>query len=220
MTDVTAAKAAAAELAVAELRDGMIVGLGTGSTATLAVRAIGRRVREGLRITGVATSEHTEALARELGIPLTTLAEDTVIDVTIDGADEVERGTLALIKGAGGALLREKIVASASRRLVIVIDPSKWVDRLGTRYPVPVEVVPFGWPTTAARLRRLGATPELRRDGGRPFVTDGGHYILDCGFPGIPDPAALAQQLDGVVGVVEHGLFIGLTSRVVEATPP
>jgi len=220
VTDLNAAKTAAAELAVAELRDGMLVGLGTGSTATLAVRAIGRRVREGLRITGVATSEQTEALARELGIPLTTLAEDTVIDVTIDGADEVERGTLALIKGAGGALLREKIVASASRRLVIVIDSSKWVDRLGTRYPVPVEVVPFGWPTTAARLRRLGATPELRRDGGRPFVTDGGHYILDCGFPDIPDPATLAHHLDGVVGVVEHGLFIGLTSRVVEATPP
>jgi ribose 5-phosphate isomerase A len=212
-------KAAAAELAVEELRDGMIVGLGTGSTATFAVQAIGRRVREGLRITGIATSERTEALARELGIPLTNLGEDTVIDVTIDGADEVERQSLALIKGHGGALLREKIVASVSRRLVIVIDPSKWVDRLGTRFPVPVEVVPFGWPTTAARLRRLGATPELRRDAVEPYVTDGGHYILDCRFPGIPDPAALAHELDGVVGVVEHGLFVGLASRVVEATP-
>jgi ribose 5-phosphate isomerase A len=216
MSDLDAALAAAAERAVADLTDGMIVGLGTGSAATLAVRAIGRRVRDGLRVAGVPTSARTEALARELGIPLVTLGEDTVIDVAIDGADEVERASLALLKGRGGALLREKLVASASRRLVIVIDPGKWVDRLGTRHPVPVEVVPFGWPSTAARLRRLGATPELRATDGDPFITDGGHHILDCRFPPIADAAALGRALDGVVGVVEHGLFVGLAPRVVE----
>ncbi|HKA91197.1 MAG TPA: ribose-5-phosphate isomerase RpiA [Haliangiales bacterium] len=217
MSDLDAALADAAERAVADLADGMVVGLGTGSAATAAVRAIGRRVREGLRIAGVPTSARTEALARELGIPLAALGEDTLLDVAIDGADEVERAGLALLKGRGGALLREKLVASASRRLVILIDPSKWVDCLGSRHPVPVEVVPFGWPATAARLRRLGATPELRLEEGEPFVTDGGHHILDCRFPPIADPAALAREIDAVVGVVEHGLFVGFSPRVIEA---
>ncbi len=220
MSDLDVALAAAAERAVAGLVDGMTVGLGTGSAATFAVQAIGRLVRAGLRIAGIPTSDRTESLARQLGIPLVTLGKDTVIDVAIDGADEVERSSLALLKGHGGALLREKLVASASRRLIIIIDPGKWVDRLGTRHPVPVEVVPFGWPATAARLERLGATPELRVKDGDPFISDSGHHILDCRFPPISDPPALARELDGVVGVVEHGLFVGLAPRVVEATPP
>src|SRR5438552_4616747 len=193
----------------------MIVGLGTGSTATLAVEAIGRRVSQGLRIIGIPTSEATAQLARELGIPVSTLGEHAQIDVTIDGADEVELCTLNLIKGHGGALLREKIVASASARLVIVVDESKLVDRLAVHDPIPVEVVPFGWQATAKRLRRLGAEPSLRRaPDGQVFLTDGGHYILDCRFAGI-DAAELERELDSVVGLVEHGLFIGMTAEVI-----
>src|SRR5579864_1099770 len=155
-------KQAAAESAAAQVSDGMIVGLGSGSTAALAVQALGRRVREGLRITGIPTSERTAALARTLEIPLTTLEEHSRIDVTIDGADEVEAGSLNLIKGHGGALLREKIVAEASERLVIIVDQTKIVDRLGARESVPVEVVPFGWQAAAHRLGGLKANPLLR----------------------------------------------------------
>lgn len=213
-------KAAAAESAVTQVKDGMILGLGSGSTAAHAVSALGRRVREGLRIIGIPTSETTAAQARGLGIPLTTLAEESQIDVTIDGADEVEEGTLDLIKGHGGALLREKIVAQASKRLVIVVDDSKVVSRLALRERIPIEVVPFGWQATSRHLVELGATPELRRTAdGQPFLSDGGHYILDCAFR--PDALAtdLARQLDHVVGLVEHGLFIGLTSEVCVASP-
>src|SRR5690242_12968211 len=159
-------KQAAAESAAAQVRDGMIVGLGSGSTAALAVQALGKRVREGLRITGIPTSERTAALARTLAIPLTTLEEHSKIDVTIDGADEVEAGSLNLIKGHGGALLREKIVAEAGERLVIVVDQTKLVDRLGTRESVPVEVIPFGWQSAARRLSDLGANPLLRKEAG------------------------------------------------------
>jgi len=209
-------KQAAAESAAAQVREGMIVGLGSGSTATLAVHAIGRRVSQGLRINGIPTSEQTAQLARELGIPLTTLGERTQIDMTIDGADEVELGTLNLIKGLGGALLREKIVASATARFVIIVDETKLVPQLGTHDGVPVEVIPFGWQTTDARLRKLGAQPRMRmQPGGEPYLTDGGHYILDCSFGPIASSADLAQALDGTVGVVEHGLFIGMTSQVV-----
>ena len=208
-------KLAAAESAAAQVIDGMIVGLGSGSTAALAVNAIGRRVAEGLRITGIPTSERTAAQARTLGIPLTTLTEAKQIDLTIDGADEVEEGNLNLIKGLGGALLREKIVASASKRLAIVIDERKVVKRLGTRGPVPVEVVPFGWQVTASRLIDIGAKPVLRRNAdGEPFMSDGGHYILDCAFGPAGSAESLAKELDHVVGLVEHGLFIGLTSEV------
>jgi ribose 5-phosphate isomerase A len=217
--DVNQLKKAAAEAAAATLEDGLIVGLGSGSTATLAVHAIADRVRNGLRITGIPTSEDTARLARDLGIPLTSLDERSQIDVTIDGADEVERGTLNLIKGRGGALLREKIVASASARLVIAVDESKLVDRLAIRDAVPVEVVPFGWQTTEERLKRLGANPVLRRGpDGKAFVTDGGHYILDCMFAGGPDAEELEGRLDRLVGVVEHGLFIGMTSQVIVGT--
>jgi ribose 5-phosphate isomerase A len=209
-------KRAAAESAAAHLESGMIVGLGTGSTATLAINAIGRRVAKGLRIIGIPTSEATAQLAKSLGIPVSTLGEHAHIDVTVDGADEVELGTLNLIKGHGGALLREKIVASASMRLVIVVDESKLVDRLAVRDPIPVEVVPFGWQATAKRLRQLGADPSLRRRAdGQVFVTDGGHYILDCSLPGIASAAELERALDSVVGLVEHGLFLGMTTEVI-----
>ena len=161
----------------------MIVGLGTGSTARFAIEALIRRVRDGLRIRAIPTSERSAAQARAGGIPLTTFAEHRRIDVTIDGADEIQIGTLNLIKGLGGALLREKIVAAASERLVIVADGRKLVERLGGTAPVPVEVVPFGWETTADRLRRLGTEPQPRRDAaGQLFCTDGGNRILDCRF--------------------------------------
>src|SRR3954447_11807008 len=184
----------------------MVVGLGSGSTAALAVRAIGRRAP---RIIGVATSESTATLARELGIRLATLAEQPHIDLTIDGADEIELRTLNLIKGRGGALLREKIVASATARLVIIADESKVVDRLtAADRPIPVEVVPFGWESTAVRLRAIGATPILRQG----FTTDGGNYILDCLWADMGPAADLARCIDEIVGVVEHGLFIGMAS--------
>lgn len=208
-------KIAAAESAAAQVKSGMIVGLGSGSTAAFAVSALGRRVRDGLRIVGIPTSETTAAQARELAIPLTTLSEQPRVDVTIDGADEVEEGNLNLIKGHGGALLREKIVAISSERLVIVIHDSKLVKRLGSSFPVPVEVVPFGWQTTARHLADLGMRPTLRRNpDGQPYRSDGGNYIVDCAFqPGVP-VEQLANQLDHVVGLVEHGFFVGLTSEV------
>ncbi len=200
---------------MAQVADGMIVGLGSGSTAAFALDALGTRVRAGLRVIGIPTSERTTAQARNLEIPLATLDEYSQIDITIDGADEVENGTLNLIKGLGGALLREKIVAEASQRLSIIVDQTKMVDRLGERGPVPIEVIPFGWQAAARTLRDLGANPVLRKgDGGDPFKSDGGHYILDCAFGPISNAETLASELDHVVGVVEHGLFIGLTSEV------
>lgn len=213
-------KEAAAESAAALVRDGMIVGLGSGTTATLAVHAIARRVSQGLHIIGIPTSEQTAQLARTLGIPLTTLGEQPQIDVTIDGADEVELGTLNLIKGRGGALLREKIVASASARFVIVVDETKLVNQLGVHDAVPVELIPFGWQTTDARLRKLGAQPRMRMNSdGQPYLTDGGHYILDCDFGAIASPVDLDRALNNTVGVVEHGLFVGLASQVVVGGP-
>jgi len=213
-------KMAASESAVALVTDGMIVGLGTGSTAAFAVRDLGRRVKEGLRIVGIPTSERTAAQARALGIPISSLAEESNVDITIDGADEVEEGNLNLIKGHGGALLREKIVATASKRLVIIIDERKLVNRLAVSDPVTVEVVPFGWQVTARHLADLGAKPSLRRNtDGQPFHSDGGNYIVDCTFELSVSAASLARQLDHVVGLVEHGFFIGLTSEVHVAGP-
>ena len=211
-------KRAAAEAAVELVRDGMVVGLGTGSTAAFAIDALAERVRGGLRILGIPTSERSAAQAREGGIPLTSFAEHRRVALTIDGADEIARDSLDLIKGLGGALLREKIVAAASDRLVIIADAGKLVDRLGTRAPVPVEVVPFGWETTAGRLSALGATPALRLgNDGQPFRTDGGNFILDCRFGPIDDAAALEQALSAVVGVVETGLFIGMADLALVA---
>jgi len=209
-------KEEAAESAAALVEDGMVIGLGSGTTATLLVAAIGKRVKEGLHVVGVSTSEQTAAQARQLNIPLSTLAQNPQIDLALDGADEVELGTLNLIKGGGGNLLREKLVAVASARFVIVVDDRKLVEKLGSRSPLAVDVVPFGWQTTAQRLRELGAIPTLRlQSNGQTFVTDGGQYILDCAFHPIQSASALATKLDSVVGVVEHGLFIGLTTEVV-----
>jgi ribose 5-phosphate isomerase A len=213
--DRNALKRAAAEEAVKLVADGMIVGLGTGSTAAFAVEALGRRHGEGLRFLGIPTSERTGAQAKSLGIPLTTFAEHRQIDLTIDGADEVERGTLNLVKGLGGALLREKIVAAASRRLAIIVDGVKLVDRLGTIAPVPVEVIPFGIEVTQLHLESLGGVAKLRLAAtGEPFVTDSGNRILDCNFGRITDPAELEQRIARVVGVVESGLFIGRADPV------
>jgi ribose 5-phosphate isomerase A len=209
-------KRAAAQAAVTLISNGMIVGLGTGSTASFAVSIIAQRVADGLNVIGIPTSEKIAQQARSEGIPVSTLAEHDHIDVAIDGADEVEIGTLNLIKGRGGALLREKIVATAAERLIIIVDDSKLVDRLGIRASVPIEVVPFGWQATAKSLRTLGAGLTLRLGpDDQPFVSDGGHYILDCAFGVIEDPVHLQQQLDRAVGVVENGLFLGLTSQVI-----
>ena len=206
-------KAAAARASLRFVRDGMTLGLGTGSTAAHAVRFLGEQVKAGLKIRGIPTSVHTGELAASLGIPLTTLKECQEIDVDIDGADEFDP-QLNLIKGGGGALLREKIIASASRQVVIIADSSKQVAVLG-KFPLPVEVIPFAQPLVAKRVTALGATVKLRRDAkGNPFVTDEGHHILDCSFGQIPDPPALARKLSDMPGVVEHGLFIELATVV------
>jgi len=204
-------KKESAVVAAQLVKDRMVVGLGTGSTAAYLIAELGRRVaEEGLRFVGIPTSERTGEQASSLGISLTTLAEHPEIDLTIDGADEVEIGTLYLIKGHGGALLREKIVAAASKLMVVVVDESKLVKRLGSTFSVPVEVVPFGWQATQQKLQALGANPTLRPGlDSKPYVTDGGHYILDCAFGPMRDPKKIARELDEVVGVVEHGLFLG-----------
>ena len=212
-------KREAAERAVAEVRSGMVVGLGTGSTATLAVDAIGRRMREeGLDIVGIPTSERTAAQARSLGIQLSDFGSHDVIDLTLDGADAVERGTLTLIKGLGGALLREKIVAAASRRMIVMVDQTKLRGPLGSFCPVPVEVTRFGWQATRRHLVGLGVEPVLRSvAAGEPLVTDGGNLILDCSFGPIPDARALQQEIKKIPGVVETGLFIDIADRVIIA---
>ena len=210
----------AAECAVCYVESGMVVGLGSGTTAAFAVRRIGHLLRVGRLqgILGIPTSQTVEALAREQGIPLTTLDEHPEVDVTIDGADEVDTA-LRLVKGGGGALLREKIVARASRCEIIVVDDRKLVPRLGTRVPLPVEVVRFGWTLTARALAELGAEVARRLRGGEPFVTDEGHFIIDCWFGPIDDPAALAAAIEAIPGVVDHGLFLGLADLVIVAAP-
>jgi ribose 5-phosphate isomerase A len=217
-----AAKRAAAEAAAALVRDGMVLGLGSGTTALLLLEALAVRMRtEKLRIAGVPTSHATAAAAVRLGIDLIDLTGEVRIDLAIDGADEVERTTLSLIKGLGGALLREKIVASAARRFVVIADDSKPVARLGERAPLPVEVVTYGHEATAERLADLGGTPVLRRDAsGGAFISDGGNVIYDCaGFAPIADAPSLAEALDRTVGVIEHGLFIGLASEAYIGDP-
>ena len=218
MTAADDLKRQAAEASLEHVRDGMVLGLGTGSTAAFMVEALGRRVRDGLRIVGIPTSERTAVQARALGISLSSFAAHPAIDLTIDGADQVHTGTLDLIKGLGGALLHEKIVAAASRRMTVIVDGSKLVPELGRSVRLPVETIPFGWQTTAARLRTAGAEPVLR-GGDSPFMTDSGNHILDCAFPGgIPNPAALQATLKAITGVVETGLFIGMASTVIAAT--
>jgi ribose 5-phosphate isomerase A len=201
------------------VRDGDVVGLGTGSTARFAIERLGERMAEGLRIRGIPTSMESERLARKCRIPLVALDAAGAIDITIDGADEVDP-RLDLIKGLGGALLREKIVASATRKQVIVVDGSKLVERLGTRAPVPVEVVPFGHPLTARRLAALGSAPALRMAKGSnsPYITDNANFIYDCRFDSIPDARKLEAEIDAIPGVVESGLFVGLAHVVITAT--
>lgn len=219
MTGRDEQKRAAAEAAAALVQSGMVVGLGTGSTAAFAIDALIRRVRQGLDIVAIPSSERSAAQAREGGIRLVDFSEHRRIDLTIDGADEILPGPLHLVKGHGGALLREKIVAAASDRLVIMADDSKLVDRLGAKMSVPIEVVNFGWQTTADRLTALGGVPTLRRGGdGAPFRTDGGNLILDCAFGPIADPAELERRLGQVVGLVETGLFIGMADLALVAS--
>lgn len=215
-------KVQAAERAVELVEDGMKLGLGTGSTALRVLEAIAARRAAGElgNVVGVPTSRDTERYARGMGIPLSTLDEETHLDLTLDGADEVDPD-LDLIKGLGGALLWEKIVAAASDRLVIVVDDSKLVERLGLRVPLPVEVVPYGWRTLLDPVRAMGADAQLREnEDGAPFVTDGGHYILDVEFPGgIQDPEKVDAGLRARPGVVETGLFLGMAGTVVVGAP-
>jgi ribose 5-phosphate isomerase A len=206
-------KRQAAEQAAAEVRDGMVVGLGTGSTAAFAIAALGVAVAGGLRIRAIPTSLAAAALARRHGIPLTDFAADPRIDLTIDGADQVVPGALHLIKGLGGALLREKLVATASARMIVVADDSKLVARLGAATRLPVEITAFGWQVAMAQLATAGCAPRLRQAGAAPFVTDGGNHIADCAIADIADPAALHAKLCTMVGVIETGLFVGLASE-------
>lgn len=212
-------KQQAADQVLGYIESGTIVGLGAGSTAILAVRGLAAKLSRGeLRdIQGIPCSSVIEAEARRLGVPLTTLEDHPVIDLTFDGADEVDPA-LNLIKGGGGALLREKIVAQASRREIIIVDESKLSPALGTRWALPVEVIPFGWRTQAAYLESLGAQIHLRLgDDGTPFKTDQGNLILDSAFGPMGDPIALGARLDARTGIVAHGLFLGLASDVIVA---
>jgi ribose 5-phosphate isomerase A len=213
-------KAAAATYAAGLVEPAMSVGLGSGSTAELAIQELGRKFANGLHFTAVASSTQTAALARSFGIPLARLDEVHELDLSIDGADEVDPD-LNLVKGRGGALLREKLVATAARRFVVVVDSSKLVNRLGAQAPIPVEIVPFGWTVTRRRLETLGFTCELRRSAERIFTTNNHNYVLDCHAPAelnLADPS-IGDSVKRLTGVVEHGLFLGMASMVVVGTP-
>jgi ribose 5-phosphate isomerase A len=216
-------KRRAAEAALDYVEDGMRLGLGSGSTTAHFVRLLGARVAVGLNITGVPTSHETARVAREAGVPLITLDDTPELDLAVDGADEIGPG-LALVKGGGGALLREKIVAAASARMIVIADAGKRVTELGA-FPLPIEVVEFGLAATALAVERaaielgLNAAFDLRQQDGKPFMTDGGNRILDASFGRIPDPEALANCLDAIPGVVEHGLFLGLADLALIASP-
>ena len=207
-------KRLAAEKAVEYIEDGMIIGLGTGSTVKYSLKKIGELVRDGLQVMGVPTSVNTKRMAEEENIPLTTLDENPVIDLTIDGADEVD-SDLNLIKGGGGALTREKIVAYHSKKVIIIVDDSKIVKALGIDFPLPVEVIKFGWRSTKKKIEELGCQAELRRIIGDPFITDNANYILDCDFNRIKNPVELETMLNNIPGVVENGLFIDLVDEVI-----
>jgi len=222
--DIEAQKRQAAALAVEWVRPGMRLGLGTGSTARHFVALLAERVRAGLDVIGVATSEATRVDAERLGVPLTTLDETPELDLTVDGADEIAPD-LSLIKGGGGALLREKIVAASSARMVVIADESKWVAALG-RYPLPIEVVPFGLAAPRRAVEAAAAAAgcpgpaRLRRDkDGHAFVTDGGHWLLDATLNRIADARMLAERLSPIPGVMEHGLFIGMAQAAILAGP-
>ncbi len=208
-------KRQAAARSMRYVEDGMRVGLGTGTTSKHVLELLGERVRGGLKIVGVATSNASAELARQVGIPLATFAEVGELDVAIDGADEVGP-ELALIKGGGGALLHEKIVATAAREFIVVVGEGKVVPQLG-EFPLPVEVVPFAGPLVEPKLAKLGGHPALRMRGQEPYLTDEGNWIFDCHFGAIPDPARTAAELRAIVGVVEHGLFLNTAARVIVA---
>ncbi len=211
-------KRAAAEASLKHVKDGMVLGLGTGSTARYVLEGLARRMAdEELRVSGVPTSLATAEAAKVLRIPLTSLEEHPVLDLAIDGADEVDP-RLDLIKGLGGALFREKIVAAAAKRFIVVVDESKLVPRLGTKSPVPVEVHQFGWRATQAQVEALGARVELRRRDGDVFHTDNDNHILDARFGPIRSPARLAASLDAIPGVVGHGLFLWMADLVLAAS--
>lgn len=210
-------KRQAASAALDSVKDGMIVGLGTGSTASHFIRELGARVKGGLRVHGIPTSEESNRLAVDVGIPLITLRENAAIDVTVDGADEVSDG-LDLIKGLGGALVREKVVAHASKKVIIVVDETKLTARLGQRVPVPVEVIPFAVDVVRAQLVLWGGEAKLREKEGKPFVSDNGNLILDWWHGPIDQPWALEKQVKGVTGVVDSGIFANVASEVIAAT--
>jgi ribose 5-phosphate isomerase A len=202
--------------ALEEIRNDMIVGLGTGSTASHFIRELGKRVQGGLRVLGIPTSEASRLLAQEVGVSLTTLKEHPEIDVTVDGADEVSP-SLDLIKGLGGALVREKIVAHASKRVIIVVDDSKMVKQLGTRAPIPVEVVPFAVDSVKLKLVRWKGSVKIREKDGRPFVSDNGNYIIDWQYGAIEDPNGTEMKLKGITGVVDSGIFSKVAEMVIVA---
>lgn len=207
-------KRRAGERAVDYVEDGNLVGLGTGSTTLFAIKEIGRRVQEGLKVTGVPTSKKSEQLALQLGIPLTDLNTVDHLDVVIDGADEIDPA-FNMIKGGGGALTREKLVAISATRRVFVVDPPKLVEQLGGIYPLPIEVLPFAWKLSARLLTELGGTLQLREADGKVYETDNGNYILDCRFGLIANPAELEQKIKLLPGVVECGLFIGIAQTLI-----
>jgi ribose 5-phosphate isomerase A len=206
-------KKLAAEKAVQFIKDGMIVGLGTGSTTYWAIQKIGERVQEGLKIKAVASSKSSEALASQLEIPLAAFSEINGIDVTIDGADEADQ-EFNLIKGGGGALLREKILAANSDKFIVIIDESKSVTKLG-KFPLPVEIVPFASELTIRKLELLQCKPIIRLKGDKPFITDNGNIIVDCHFNEIISPAALNEEINSIPGVIDNGLFIKMTSTII-----
>lgn len=211
-------KKIAAEKATEEIREAMVVGLGTGSTVYYALLKIGEMVRDGLNIIGIPTSSGTEKIATEQGIPLSTVAVHPIIELTIDGADEVDTH-LNLIKGGGAALVREKIIANASRRILIVVDESKVSRVLGTSFALPVEIVQFGWGATKRVVDQICGQSELRGGIQKPLITDNGNYILDCHFDGIPEPEKVELQLNNIPGVVENGIFVNRADKVIIGTP-
>ncbi|WP_100404674.1 ribose-5-phosphate isomerase RpiA [Bacillus solitudinis] len=213
LNEIEQSKKCAGEKAVEMIEDGMTVGLGSGSTMYWVIKRIGQRVKEGLKIKGVPSSIRTEGWAKEFGVPLTDFSQVKQLDIAIDGADEVDPN-FNLIKGGGGSLVREKIVAAASKKLIIVVDESKRVEKLGS-FGVPVEIVPFGWETTARRLAKLGYNPIIRKKEKERFVSNNGNYIVDCQIGLFEDAATLQEELKKITGVVETGLFIKMTDMLV-----
>ncbi|RDW15725.1 ribose 5-phosphate isomerase A [Oceanobacillus chungangensis] len=213
MNETDKAKKHVGEEAVLYVKNGMKVGLGSGSTVYWMIRKLGELVQQGLRIEGIPSSNQTAQWAKEFGVPLTDFSKVDKLDITIDGADEVDLN-LNLIKGGGGALLREKVIANAAKELIIIADKSKFVTHLG-KFPLPIEVLPFGWEVTAKQIGLLGCQPIIRKRDLETFVSDNGNYILDCSFEEINDPQKLHEQLIGIVGVVETGLFVDMANKVI-----